>query len=280
MVLVETDLRTFGAIWLRSDFSFAGWLQIEGKRADTLPLAIAEVRRGEFVAVGMNRLQSVAFKFDRQHAERIALPWVVEPAAGAARPKEPDPQGMLKDVVPDHQGGFAVCGIEVSVAGRSTPVSEVVVATFNEEARVSAIGRFSGRTCALLPTRSGNVRLLHDDDATEHISLLLTTLSPSLETVSEESLMTNFAPGVTVGAFESQDGSIVFVSPWYAWETLEIRGRSKRQSVDLDLDPGSFLDVLPGPSRVYVVSSARRSEPPPGESLFGLRVQALDLVDD
>jgi hypothetical protein len=278
LVLVETDQDTFGAIWLTTDLTITGWLEIEGKRADTLPMAIAETRPGEFVSVGMSRLQSIAFGFDRRRVEPVRLPWAPDPAQGAARHQEPDPQGMLRDVVADQRGGFSVCGIEVRAAGRSTPTSEVIVATFDGEATVSSLARFPGRTCALLPGRSGNVRLLRDDDAIEHASLLLTTLSPALETVSEESLMTNFAPVITFAAFESQNGSIVFASPWFAWETLEIRGPSTRESFDLDLDAGGFIDILPGPSRVYVVSSARRPERKPGESIHGLRVQALDLV--
>jgi hypothetical protein len=277
LVLAETDQDSFGAIWLDTDFTITAWLEIQGRHADVLPTAIGETRPGEFVAVGTGLLQPIAYRFDRRQAEPVRLPWVPDPPQGAARYQEPDPQGMLRDVVPDQRGGFVVCGIEASAAGRSTPSSEVIVATFDESASMSSMARFGGRTCALLPGRSGNVRLLRDDYAIEHSSLLLTTLSPTLEPVSEESLMTRFAPVITFAAFESQDASIVFASPWFAWETLEIRGPSSRDSFDLDLDPGGFIDILPGPSRVYVVSSARRTERKPGESVFGLRVDALDI---
>jgi hypothetical protein len=108
--------------------------------------------------------------------------------------------------------------------------------------------------------------------------LLLTTLNPTLETVSEESLMTSFAPDINLAVFEGVDGTIFFASPWFGWETLEIRRGSTRESFHLDLRPGGFVDILPGPSRVYVVSTADRPEAPVAESPYGLRVQALDFI--
>jgi hypothetical protein len=181
---------------------------------------------------------------------------------------------MLKDVIPDHQGGFSVCGVEVRVEGGSVPTSEIVVAAFDQEGKVRAQTRLPGRSCGLLPSRSGNVRVLHDDGAKEHIVLQLTTLGPTLETVSDEPLMTNFAPGVTFAALEMHD-RVIFASPWYGWETLEIRGPSGRDSFDLDVDPGGLIDLLPGPSRIYLVSSTinRQSR----KTVFGLRVEAFDL---
>jgi hypothetical protein len=186
---------------------------------------------------------------------------------------------MLKDVIPDQHGGFTVCGAEVTAAGRSTPASEIIVATFDHDATLTGMTRMSGRTCALLPGRSGNVRLLRDEEGADRYSLLLTTLSATLETLSEETLMTNFAGGVTFAAFENADGTIVFASPWYGWESVEIRSGSSRESFHLDLDPGTFVDILPGPSRIYVVSQMfKPTVPPPQESRYGLRVQALDLI--
>jgi hypothetical protein len=106
----------------------------------------------------------------------------------------------------------------------------------------------------------------------------MTTLNSALETVSEESLMTDFASDVTFAVFESVDGAILFASPWFGWETLEIRRGSTRESFHMDLRPGGFVDILPGHSRVYVVSTAHRPEAPADESPFGLRVQAFDLI--
>ena len=254
LVLVDTDQDAFGAIWLSSDFSMTHWLELEAKRADTQPFSIAEIRPGEFVAVGMHMLYPVALRFNRRHVERVALPWV------------DGPEGMLKDVEPDQRGGFSVCGHEVRVEGGSVPTVETVVATFDRGGKGArrrlASPAAAARCCRREP---GIVRVLHDDGAVEHAVLRLTTFDSALErlcrrAVDDELRAGNQHPGVRGATSRS-----IFASPWYGWETLEIRGPSGRQSFDLDVDPGGLIDLLPGPSRVYVVSSPfsrRASEGP------------------
>ncbi len=120
------------------------------------------------------------------------------------------------------------------------------------------------------------MRVLHDDGATERAVLRLTTFDSALETLSDEPLMTNFAPGINIPAFETRE-RVIFASPWYGWETLEIRGPLARQSFDLDVDPGGVINLLPGGgSRFYLISSTQR-DPPKSQSPFGLRVEAFDL---
>ncbi len=264
LVLVETHQYGFSAIWFSPDFEMTGSLELEAKNADIQPTAIAEIRPGEFVAVGMHRLHPVALRFDRRQVERVALPWV------------DGPEGVLNDVEPEPQGGFSVCGYEARIEGGSVPSVETIVATFDQDGKVRAQARLPGRGCALLPSRAGKVRVLHDNGATEHFVLLLATFDAALESLSEEPLMTNFAPGMTIQAFEARE-QIFFVSPWYGWETLEIRGPSGPESFDLDVSPGGVIDLLPGPSRVYLVSSTINRDPATDKSAFGLRVEAFDL---
>lgn len=264
LVLVDTDQNTSGAIWLSSTFSITRWLVLEAKRADTQPFSMAEIRPGEFVTVGMHTLHPIALRFDSRRVAQVALPWV------------DGPEGMLKDIEPDHRGGFSVCGHEVRVEGGSVLTVETVIAVFDEEGKVRAQARLPGRGCALLPSRAGIVRVLHDDGANEHTVLRLTTFDSTLDTLSDEPLMTNFAPAMKIPSFEARE-RIIFASPWYGWETLEIRGPSGPQSFDLDVDPGGLIDLLPGPSRIYVVSAPYNRQAPKGQSAFGLRVEAFDL---
>jgi hypothetical protein len=274
LVLASTSRGPFGAIWLTSDLVVTGWLALEnGKDPDLNPWAIAEIAPDQFVMVGMQQLRPVALRFDRRRGERLALPW---PDAPQAQPWPDGPQAALMDVSADHRGGFAVCGMEARRQGGSVPTSEVVVATFDETGAVRAEVRLTGKNCRLLPSRQDQIRVLHDDGAPGHRTLVLTTLDGALETVSDEPLATPFVSEWKIAAFEL-DQRLFFVSAWFAWETLEIRGNSLRESIDLDVKAGGVIDLLPGPSRVYLISQTSAKGPTGSPSPFGLRVDAFDI---
>jgi hypothetical protein len=264
MVLVRTDREERGALWLDDAFKVTGWRALDDKTGDTTPTAIAEVAEGQFVTVGVRLLHPTAVRFDRQAAARLDLPWV----DGA--------EGMLRDVVATGQnGGFAACGVEVRRQGASV-VPEIVMAVFDGVGKARADTRLKGRSCGFLPMSGGHLRMLHDDGTSEQIGLMLTTFDDALEAVSSEKLMRDYAPGMSMLAFELGD-RILVASPRFAGETLEIFGPSGRESVPLGIDPGGMVDILPGPARVYVVSAPKRMERREGEGPFGVRVEAYDM---
>jgi hypothetical protein len=277
LVLGETEEKEFGAAWLDSRFAAERWLRLEPADADTHPSSIAEVAPGRFVVVGMNRLLPVALRFDQRQVSPIALTW------GNVPHKHPGdtPQGQLNDVIADGAGGFAVCGVEFRREGGPVMTAEIVATAFDQAGAVRAEARFPGGTCRFLPSKPGQLRLLHDDGKdprTESASLLMATLGERMETLSEEPLMSDFVRLPLLAAFVLDD-RLLFVSPRFAAETLEVRAPSLRQSVDLNIDYGGFIDLLPGPSRVYVIESTNQHDRPPSRNGFGLRVHALDIQD-
>jgi hypothetical protein len=264
LVLAHADKDRFGALWLSSDFSLKQWLVLDAKPRDNVFVAIAEITPGEFVIAGIRDLHPAALLFDRRRVEAVALPWV------------DGPEGRLTDVVADQDGGFAVCGIEVRHEGGSTLSVEVVVASFDEDRALRAQTRFTGRACRLLSSRSGVVRLLRDDGLGKPApALLLTTLSPTFESIANEQVAPHHAMGYSIQSFE-QENRLFVGNPWYAGETLKVWTHPLLQSFDLEVDPGGLMDILPGQGRVYVLSSTLGRD---GDGLaqLGLRVDALDI---
>ena len=99
---------------------------------------------------------------------------------------------------------------------------------------------------------------------------------PEEGTICPGVLMTDYVPGLSMLAFERGD-HLFFASPRFAFETLEIRGPSGRESVPLGIDPGGMVDILPGPAHIYVVSAPNRRDRRGSAEPFGLRIDAYDL---
>jgi hypothetical protein len=273
--LATSSRGPFGAIWLDAQLVVTGWLPLEpGHDHDVTPWSIAEIASGRFVMVGMELLRPVAFRFDRQRGERLALPW---PSAGEAQPWPDGQQAALMDVIADGQGGFAVCGMEARREGGSVPTSEIVVASFDDQGAVRSQTRLAGKNCRLIPSPSGRVRVLHDDGVQGRRTLLLTTLDDSLQTLSDEPLATPFVSEWKISALEL-DHWLYFVSPFYAWETLEIRGKALRQSIDLEVEAGGVIDLLVGPAGVYLVSQTVTPAQPGSPRRVGTRIDAFEVA--
>ena len=264
VVIVKTRDVPLAALWLAADLSLDGWLALERKNDDMHPWAMAEIAPGRFVVVGMSEVDAFALWYDRRSSEGVRLPWFEER------------DRFLMDVGAEEEGGFSVCGPEGGIRGESYRSVDLVLATFDDMGSLRAQTRLPGIVCRLLPSASGRVRVLHDDGVTKPRTLSVTTLDENLRPIADEPLVTPFFSGFIIPSFE-MDGHLFVVNTAYAWETLEIRGPSLRDSVDLEVHPGGVLALLPGPpARVYLVSTTRHERP--GErDHSGVRVDAFDV---
>lgn len=269
LLLVSTSTTGLAAIWLDSELSYAGWLALDGdKNSDAHPFRVAESGAERFILVGASRGSALVVRFDRRRAETLELPW------------EEDRERMLMDVSVTADGGFTVCGMETGIKGSADVLnSSILVASFDATGSLLLESRLPGAVCRLLPAGSGRARVLRNDAAAPRRALVLTTLDEDLEPVSHESLMTPFVSGLSIPSFEL-DGRLFFVNNWFAWETLEIRGPAAPESIDLDVSPGGVIGILPGPTRVYVLSTTRPERQPGQPARFGVRVDALDVAGD
>jgi hypothetical protein len=264
VALVTTSTRPLAALWLTPELALTEWLPAGPEHVDLHPWAMTELGPGRWVTVGFTDLGGLVFVFDRRRFERLVLPW------------PEDRELLLMDVVAGPDGGFTVCGVEGGLKGGTTRSFQLVVARFDQDGEALVETRMPGTICRLLEAPSGRTRMLHDEGASAPHTLLLTTLDAELEELGSEPLVTPFFFELQIPSFEL-DGDLFVVNKAYAWETLEIRGPSSRESLDLDVDPGNVRRILPGPARLYLVSATSNSRPGV-PSTFGLRVEAFDVV--